>query len=360
MLSISGIEVIRGYHGALPASGNPGPAIEAVPPEKLELTYGDSLRITTGFGYHGLAGKATLYGAIGKRGLTFDEILKGEAEIDLPSSPTEFTPCSRAVDINITSDIKPGTAYDIYCKIKEYPEAGYPEVDDVIDIVGVPPTMKLIEETIYPYAYVYDGPCDVSTFTFTTIPFTPASWIAGSLAAHVEDEVKKAGGRVMEIRVYADENLLRPWTNWQIEVVGTSPTTTAGLGMSLGMTWWAVAILAALAILLIIVITWSITTIISSFTHKALSPEIKAPWSRETLISVIGDFETKLIKEGKMTTPTPPEELEKKSDDELREYCDALAEIIAPPGMNWLPWVIGGIGVLAVGGIAMAAMKKHK
>ena len=356
MLSISGIEVIRGYHGALPASGNPGLAIEAVPPEKLELTYGDSLRINTGFGYHGLAGKATLYGAIGKRGLTFDEIIANEVSINLPESPNDFTPCVASVDIPITADIKPGTDYDLYCKIKEYSEAGYPEVDDVITITGIPPTFKLLEETIYPYAYVYDGPCEVSTFTFTTIPFTPASWIAGRLAAHVEAEVKKAGGRVMEMKVYVDENLLRPWTNWRIEVVGIPPAT-AGVGMSLGIAWWAIAILAALAIILIIVITWAIKTIVSSFTHKALSEEIKATWSRESLISVIGDFETKLER-----TPTPTEDLDKKTDQELRDYCNELASAIVPPteGLG-LALAIAGVGILGLGALGLAAysMGKH-
>lgn len=232
---------------------------------------------------------------------------------------------------------------------------GKPQVDDVIDIVGIAPTFKLLEETIYPYAYVYDGPCEVSTFTFTTIPFTPASWIAGRLATHVEDEVKKAGGRVMEMRVYVDENLLRPWTNWRIEVVGIPPAT-AGVGMALGIAWWAIAILAALAILLTIVITWAIKTIVSSFTHKALSEEIKATWSRESLISVIGDFETKLER-----TPTPPEELEQKSDQELRDYCNELASAIAPSvGGAGLALALAGVGVLGLGALAVAAYAMGK
>ena len=212
--------------------------------------------------------------------------------------------------------------------------------EKVVLVAGAPPpALVLLEEIIYPYAYVYDGPCEVSTFTFTTIPFTPASWISGKLAATVESEVRKAGGRVMEMRVYVDENLLRPWTNWRFEVVGTVPSIAA----SIGITWWAAAILAALAILLIIAITWAITTIVSTFNHKPNIEEVKPTWSRESLISVIGDFETKLNK-----IPTPPEDLEQMSDNELRIYVDEMAGQIAPgKGIPW-GWVALGAGALGV------------
>ncbi len=131
-------------------------AIGVLPGEKIELTYGDTLKVNVSFDYRGLAGSATLYGAIGNRGLiSFDEIINGEQTFELPESLT-FTPYERSVEIPITSDIDPGTDYDLYVKIKEYSEAGYPEVDDIIDIVGIPPTYELIQHTIYPYAYIYD------------------------------------------------------------------------------------------------------------------------------------------------------------------------------------------------------------
>jgi hypothetical protein len=339
-MNIIGLEVLPGSPGGL--------AIGAVPPEKVELTYGQKLRVNTSFGYRGLATKVTLYGSIGHRDwIQFWEDCVSEQPIDLPESK-EFTPCVASVDIPITADISPGSDYDIYCKIKEYPGAGLPQVDDVITITGMPPTFELLEETIYPYAYVYDGKCDVCTFTFRTDPFTPASWIAGKLAAACENEVEKAGGRVMEMRVYVDRSPLL-WTDWRIEVVGIPPKTTAGVAMSLGIAWWAIAIIAALAIILIIVITWSIKTIVSSFTHKPISEEIKATWSKDTLIKVIGDFETKLER-----TPTPPEELEKKTDQELRDYTNELASVIAPaPG--GLGLAIAAAGVLGLGALALGA-----
>jgi len=349
---ITGIEV---FPGNPEVGSNPGSLVGVVPPGNLELTYGDTLRITTSFDYRGPVVDITLYGAIGTRGWAgFDEIIKNEVTYKLPNSPTAFVPVTAAVDIPITADISPGANYDIYCKIKEYPQAGSPQVDDVITITGIPPSFELLEETIYPYAYIYDGPCDVSTFTFTTDPFTPASWIAGLLASHLEDEVRKAGGRVMEMRVYVDKSPLL-WTDWRIEVVGTPAPATAGLGMSLGIAWWAVAILAALAIILIIVITWAITTIMAQFKRYPALKDVKPGWKKETLILTIQDSE-----EFWERPPTPIETLNEMSEEELRGYLDKIAEEEVPTGVNWLPWVIGGVAVLAVGGIAIAAMKKRK
>ncbi|GAJ21528.1 unnamed protein product, partial [marine sediment metagenome] len=137
--------------------------------------------------------------------------------------------------------------------------------------------------------------------------FTPADWVSSKLADAVKEQVEKDGGRVVEMRVYVDKTPLL-WADWRIEIEGIPPKA-GGIAMSFGIAWWAIAILAALAIALIIVITWAIKTIVSSFTHKPLSEEIKKAWSRETLISIIGDFEEKLER-----TPTPPEDLEDKSD----------------------------------------------
>lgn len=352
MLQIASIEVIRSNPGV--AVGVPVNKVGVPAGEKVELTYGDKLRVNVSLEYRGRGQTVTLYGAVGVRGIGFLEKLDNEADMELPDSPADFSPCTGSVDIPITSDIDPGTNYDIYCKILEYAEAGLPEVDDVIDIVGIPPTYELLEETIYPYAYVYDGDVEVSAFTFKTDPFTPANWITGLLASYIEDEVRKAGGRVMEMRVYVDKTPLL-WSDWRIEVVGIPPKTE-GVAMSLGITWWAVAILAALAIALIIVITWSIKTIVSSFTHKPLSEEIKATWSRETLISIIGDFEVKLER-----PPTPSEELEAMSDEELRDYCNQMAEEIVPPEISWLPLaIVGGLGVLGVGLAAALAARPRE
>ncbi|MBU1067612.1 hypothetical protein KKE60_07475, partial [Patescibacteria group bacterium] len=92
------------------------------------------------------------------------------------------------------------------------------------------------------------------------------------------------------------------------------------------------------------------------FEHKPISEKIKKTWSKPTLIGAINDFEIEL-----KLTPTPPSELEGMSEQELRDYCDMLAEEIAPPGVSWLPWAIaGGVGVLAVGTVAVLAGRKKR
>ena len=353
-MNITGIEVIRGNPG-------PGLAVEVAPPGKLELTYGDTLRITTGFDYRGRAVDITLYGAIGnRRGFPiydFDEIISNEAKYKTPDSQTAFVPVEASVDIPIMADIAPGPNYDIYCKIKEYPGVGMPEVDDVIAITGIPPTFELLEETIYPFAYIYDGPHDGGTFTFKTDPFTPTSWVAGILAGRVESEVRKAGGRMLEMRVYVNKSPLL-WTDWRIEVVSALPKT-AGVAMSLGIAWWAVAILAALAIALIIVITWAAKEIAGLFKRKPGLEEVKPAWKKETLILTIQDAE-----EYWERPATPVETLEEMSEEELREYLDQIAEEEVAPeegiglGLAIVAAGVLGVGALAVGAYALSRPKK--
>ena len=71
--------------------------------------------------------------------------------------------------------------------------------------------------------------------------------------------------------------------------------------------------------------------------------------SEEALIRLIGDFELKLER-----TPTPAAELEQMSHEELRLFCDSLAEEIVPVGVSWWPLaIIGGVAVLGVGGAAV-------
>lgn len=213
----------------------------------------------------------------------------------------------------------------------------------------IPPEYELIQDTVYPYAYVYDGDTELSIFTFTTPAFVPAGWAAEKFAAAVESEVEKQGGRVIELKVYADKTPLL-WTDFRIEVEGIPLEATAGVGVAVGIApVWAVILIAALIIALIVVLTWSISTIVKLFTHKPISEELKVAMSEEALIRLIGDFELKLER-----TPTPAAELEQMSHEELRLFCDSLAEEIAPVGVSWWPLaILGGVAVLGVGGAAV-------
>ena len=217
----------------------------------------------------------------------------------------------------------------------------------------VPTAFELLEETIYPYAYIYEGPHEGGIFTFKSDPFTPASWITGRLAASCEDEIRKAGGKMLEMRVYVDKSPLL-WTDWKIEVITVLPKTTAG--MTTGIAWWAAAILIVLAIALIIVLTWAAKEFVGLFKRTVGLEDVKPSWGKETLIATIQDSE-----EYWERTPTPIATLEAMSEAELREYLDKIAEEEVPPGVSWLPWAIaGGVGVLGIGAVALLAGRKKK
>ncbi|MBA7681864.1 hypothetical protein ES703_90206 [subsurface metagenome] len=106
-----------------------------------------------------------------------------------------------------------------------------------------------------------------------------------------------------------------------------------------------------------VIATWAIKTIVGTFTHKPISEEIKLAWSKETLIKVIYDFEMKLER-----SPTPPEELEEWSEEELRVYTNELAAVVAPPaeglGLAIVAAGVLGLGALAVGAYALSRPKK--
>ncbi len=218
----------------------------------------------------------------------------------------------------------------------------------------VPPEFELIQHIVYPCSYVYDGKTDFSIFNFTTPAFIPTNWAAEKFTESVESEVEKAGGRVIDLKVYVDKSPLL-WTDFRIEVEGTPLGAAQGVGVPVGIALWATILIIALSIaLLIVVITWSIDTITKSFTHKPINEEIKKAMSPETLIRLIGDLEVKLE-----LPLTPTEELEQMSDEELRVYCDNLADVIVPPAVAWLPLAIVG-GVIVVGGGAAIALATRR
>ena len=164
----------------------------------------------------------------------------------------------------------------------------------------------------------------------------------------------------MEMRVYADENLLRPWTNWRIEVACAPPKATPGVAMPLGSPGWVVAaILIALAIILIVVITWSAKEIAGLFQRKPGLEDVKPAWGKDTLIKTIQDAE-----EYWKRTPTPTETLEGMSEEKLREYLDKIAkeEVPTGPGLGLAIAAVGilGLGALAIGAYAMSRPKEKE
>lgn len=350
---ITGIQVIRGN---LAAQDGPDTAVGVLPGQPIELTYGDKLHVGVSFDYQGPRMDVTLHGAIGTRGWAgFDEIIAAEGTIPLPDSLFSLSPVAVALEIPITADISPGTKYDLYVKINEYPGAGMPQVDDVITISGIPPTFKLLEETIYPYAYIYEGKSEGCTFTFTTDPFHPADWVAGKLAARCEDEVRKGGGKMVRMKVYVDTTPLL-WTDWRIEIEYTPPAATPGVAMALGF-WPAVVgiILVIIALIALIVVAYNYIIKPLTSTREPGLADVKVAWEKDTLIKTIQDAE-----EYWERTPTPVETLEGMTEDELREHLDKIAEEEVEKPAAGLGLAIVGAGVLGVGALALAAMAMAK
>jgi len=354
-VNITGIEVI----GRKALVG-----VRVAPGEKVQLTYGDTLRVNVSFDYRGLAGTATLYGAIGNRGIFgFDEILHNEVTIDLPESLMDFTPVQRSVDIPITSDIDPGTDYDLYCKIKEYPEAGMPKVNDVVDIVGIPPEYVLIQETIHPAAYVWEGEAEVCVIEFPLtpeqLPFT--QWGGLKLAETFANAIEAEGNSILGLKVWEDTTPLL-WTNYRVEIKAAVASEEQGvavwpwlvaIGAVLVKLPWAFIIKGTLALIGIWLVGWIIEKVIKSvdrFIHKppALTDEVIDALGREDLIPMI------LYKAPRVEYEVTPEELEAMSDDGLRALLKELRDRQAPPLIDMWPLIM--LGILGVGGLGAIAV----
>ena len=219
----------------------------------------------------------------------------------------------------------------------------------------VPPEFELIQHTIYPYAYIYDGDVEVTTATFKTDPFTPAAWLGDKFASKLEEEVRARGGRPIEVKVYVDTTPLF-WTNFRVEVIGTPLGAEAASGIAVGIPIWAAILIIALAIIAVIVVaTLAITTIMDRLEHKPGLADVKPGWGKETLILTIHDSE-----EYWERPLTPMETLQGMSEAELRDYLDKIAEEEVPPEVPWWPLaIIGGVAVLGVGAaIALTARRE--
>lgn len=352
--------------GQMRRAERPGPgeprSTGVAPPGKLTVLVGETVRVTLSVDYRGSAiSGAKIHISFGQKDTLFNE--DGNKQGDITN--ITFGPDSDWKTYTFTKDIliggSSGTNYDLYAKIMSVPGADiftptYLNVLDVIDIT----TFELLEETIYPYAYVYNGPYEGGVFTFKTDPFTPASWIAGRFADLCEDKVREQGWRVLETKVYVDKSPLL-WTDWRIEIKAVAPEGTA---VALGGVV-AVLVMVLLIILgligLIVAATWAWKEIFGTHKAKPIDEEIKKGMSRKWLTLTIGEFEERLIAEGKIPgPPTPPEELEQMSDQELRDYCDQLAELVVPPvpPVPGLGIAIAAVGVLGLGALAAMAMAR--
>ena len=141
----------------------------------------------------------------------------------------------------------------------------------------IPPEYELVQHTIYPFAYIYDGDVEVTTATFRTDPFTPSAWLADRFASKLEEEVRARGGRPLEVKVDVDKTPLL-WTDFRIEIISTpiGGVTEAAPGIAVGIALWLAIILVCLAIIAVIVVaTLAFETIMDRIQHKPGLHELK-------------------------------------------------------------------------------------
>ncbi|GAI67794.1 unnamed protein product [marine sediment metagenome] len=363
-MNITSMEVIR-----------PGvAAIGVVAGEKIELTYGDTLRVDVSFWYRGLARETILEGAIGKLHAFptdwLEVLLKSGTTIDIPES-FEFTLYEKSVEIPITSDIDPGTDYDLSVSLRDYREAGHPTEVDVIDIVGIPPDYKLIQETIHPASYVWEGEEEVCIIEFPLtpeqIPFT--QWGGLKLADMFASAVEAEGNSLLEVKVYEDTTPLF-WTNYRVEIMAAVASEEQGvaapvwpwlvaIGAILVKLPWAFIIKGTLTIIGIWLVGWIVEKLIKAVDrviHKppALTDEIIDSLGREDLIPMI------LYKAPRVEYEVSPEELEEMTDDGLRALLKELRDRQEKP----FPWeivaIVGGVAVVGVAAVALTARREER
>ena len=204
----------------------------------------------------------------------------------------------------------------------------------------VPPEYEIVQHTVYPWAYLYEGDAEVCIFEFKLTPeqIPGTEWLGDRIVDTFADELEKEGSRLLELKVYRDITPVL-WTNYRVEVAAAASPI-----------YWTPIIILVLAILFVVAITFLVKTIDQVFfKRRPLDEETKGTFSRETLAAMILD----------LAPETPPETLEGKSDQELRDLLNQLLAEIMPPVSWWPLAVVGGLAVLGIGA-AFALTAKRK
>ncbi len=205
----------------------------------------------------------------------------------------------------------------------------------------VPPEYELIQETIYPWAYTFEGDAETCIFEFKLTPeqIPGTEWLGQRIVDSFASELEKEGARLLELRVYRDTTPTW-WTNYRVEVTATASPLA-----------WNLIIIGVLAVLFVVAIIFAIKAVESLIYHrKGLDEETKKTFSRDTLVAMILD----------LAPETPPETLEGMSDQELRDLLNQLLAELEPPISPWaIVALVGGVGVLGVGAAAAFAMAKR-
>ncbi|MBA7596435.1 hypothetical protein ES703_03405 [subsurface metagenome] len=203
----------------------------------------------------------------------------------------------------------------------------------------IPPEYVLIQETIYPWAYTFEGDAETCIFEFQLTPeqIPGTEWLGQRIVDSFVSELEKEGSRLLELKVYRDTTPMF-WTNYRVEVTAIASPLA-----------WNLIIIGVLAILFIVAIVFAIKAVESLVYHrKTLDEETKKTFARETLIAMILD----------LAPGTPPETLEGMADQELRDLLNQILAAVAPPISPWIVLGLAGLGVLGVGAAVAFAMAK--
>ncbi len=200
---------------------------------------------------------------------------------------------------------------------------------------------ELVQHTIYPWAYTFEGDAETCVFEFKLTPeqIPGTEWLGQVIVNSFVSELEKKGARLLELKVERDTTPVW-WTNYRVEVTATASPLA-----------WNLIIIGVLAILFIIAIYFTIKLVDEVFfKRKALDEETKKTFSRETLTAMILDLEPE----------TPSETLEEMSDQELRDLLNQILAEKAPPIDLAALAIVGGLGILGIGAVlALTARRKE-
>ncbi|MBU1067554.1 hypothetical protein KKE60_07180 [Patescibacteria group bacterium] len=112
----------------------------------------------------------------------------------------------------------------------------------------VPPDYKLIQHTEYPRGKTYVGKAEQCTFEFKLYPeqIPGVSWLGIKIANAFADQVVKQDAEMLDLKVYEDTTPML-WTNYRVVATATASPV-----------YWAIIIVAVLAILFIVAIIFLI------------------------------------------------------------------------------------------------------
>ncbi|GAI75868.1 unnamed protein product, partial [marine sediment metagenome] len=182
---------------------------------------------------------------------------------------------------------------------------------------------ELIHEQIYHWGYIYRGDAEVQTFTFVFPPeqIPGMDWLAKKLVEAFASTLKDHDSKLLELKLWRDTRPVM-WTDYRCEVTASASPVP----------WLAILAIAGIIVGIIFLLREFRKTF---FEPHGLPEEVKAGYSRETLILDVCETEPKQT----------PESVAEMSDDELRKLLNLKLGKLRE-GWPWYVWLgIAGLGI---------------